>query len=99
MLEGRWTVLLIEEMPCPGEAVAGQWQRQQQQESALGNGQGKNENHQGGPDKVQSSASAVAVFVEVIGVKLGEAVESSDVFHDCNLCEGRYGQADMQRAA
>jgi hypothetical protein len=73
-------------MPDPGEAVTGQRQGQQHPPRAFADDQQQNENNQGGADKVQTSASTVAVFAEVIRVKLSEAIETFDVFHDCDLC-------------
>ncbi|MCY1441453.1 hypothetical protein D9M71_577700 [compost metagenome] len=86
VLKGCRTILLEEEMSGPGEAVTGQRQYPQQRPGAPTNGQRHKENDQRRADEVQSSASTVAVFAEVIRVKLSEGVETLDVFHDRNLC-------------
>jgi hypothetical protein len=86
MLEGCRAIPFEEEMSDPGEAVTGQRQSPQQHPGAPTDGQRQNENNQSRADEVHSSASTVAVFAEVIRVKLSEAVESFDVFHDCDLC-------------
>src|SRR5450830_1783687 len=79
MLEGRRAVLFEEEVTHPGEAVAGDGHREQQADGAFAQGIRQKPNHQRGADKVQASAGAVAMFLQVVRVKLGEAIESLDV--------------------
>src|SRR5690606_2167204 len=86
MLKRGGTVLLEKEMPDPGEAVTRQRQGEQHQPGTFADGQRQNEDDQAGADKMQSATGAVAVFTEVVRVKLSETVETFDVFHDCDLC-------------
>ena len=96
MLEGRRAVLFEEEVAHPGEAVAGDGHRNQQAEGAFAQHIRQKPNHQRGADKVQAPAGAVAVFFQVIRVKLGEAIELLGISHggrpsDCYAVEQLFG--------
>jgi len=86
MLERGRPVFFEEKMPDPGKAVASDGQGDQPPPGARDERHGENHKEQGSTDEVQSSAGAVAVFAEVIRVELSERIESSGVFHDCELC-------------
>ena len=81
MAEGGRAVFLEEEMPDPGEAVAGERHGEQQQPFAAADGVGEQGDDQGGADEVQAAAGGVGVFAQVVGVELGETGELLRLIH------------------
>lgn len=76
VLEGGRAVLFEDEVADPGEAVAGEGQGDEPQQVAAGDGVGEDRQHQQAAHVVQAAAGGVAVFLQVEGVELGEAVET-----------------------
>ena len=81
MLKGRRAVLFEEEVADPGKAVAGDRQGNQQAQRTSANGIRQDTDHQRRANKMQAPAGAVGVLAQVIGVELGEAIETSHIFH------------------